>query len=277
MSPIRAYMKQAKKMRRINREEETALARQYRKGNKRSGQKIIEAHLLFAVREANKWHRRWRLPLEDLVQVANEGMLRALQGFDPERGVRFLSYASYWTRTWLDRYVMRNSGMVNFGTTIMRRRLFFMARAVVDRMKHQHPHAELAELLAMAAAELGAGVKEVEAAYRHGSDQSLNEPVGNERQTGKKAEHQDFVASCTTRQDDLLAEAQTAAVVASAVRRNIRNGKEWAIAETRLLTDDPKTLTQIGEHCGISRERVRQLGAGLIERAKEDILAAGVA
>ena len=275
MSPIAAYMKQVKKMRRINREEEVLLARRYRDGDKRAGQKIIEAHLLFAVREAHKWNRKWRVPLEDLVQVANEGMLRALESFDPERGFRFLSYARYWTRTWLDRYVMRNARMVNFGTTVMRRRLFFMAWAVVDQLKHKHPLLGFTDLLAKAAVELGAGIKEVEEAYHHGQDRSIDEPLTSDARPGRMVDRHYFTPDNSPRQDELLNARQESAVVATAVRRNVRSGKEWAIVEMRLLAEDPAFLSEIAERCGVSRERVRQIESGLLARAKEDILAAG--
>lgn len=233
---------------------ERRLARAYRAGDRQAGDKLIEACLPFVVRIAVEY-RRWGVPLEDIVQQGNLGLLKAAAKFDTDKDVRLITYAVYWIRAEIRDYVVRSYRIVRLGTTRSERRaLRAFRREGVDNV------AELA-------ARSGMPVARCEMLWpvlAH-SDSSLD--VTYDDQSGPVVERMrggtpspEELTLLRTHQDE------TRSAVRCAMRR--LDKRERRIATARFLSDEPCTLEQLGKELGVSKERVRQLEVRVRDKLK---------
>jgi len=246
--------------------QEQRLAHQYRRtGDRQIAQELVTSNLRFVVKVASEY-RGYGLPLADLVQEGNLGLMRAVEKFDPGHGVRLISYAVWWIRAYIQDYILRSWSLVKIGTTQVQRRLFFsLARAKreMERLSGPDgPEDRIGEL----ASQLHAKPQEiVEMEQRmSGRDLSLDVPVEDDGPIPL-----DVVPSSEQPADEKAAQAQSskllAAQVADAMAR--LDSRERFIIERRVLDERPMTFQGLGEHFGISRERARQLEL----RAKEKL------
>ncbi|MEM6954412.1 MAG: sigma-70 family RNA polymerase sigma factor [Myxococcota bacterium] len=231
-------------VRTLGADEERELAREWRAGNQRAGQKIIEASLPFVIRVAREYIR-WGAPLEDLVQQGNLGLLKAAEKYDPDKGCRLVTYASYWIRAEIRDYVVRHYRIVRLGTTRTERRAMraFRRQGIED-------YKELAE---------ASGMPEARAEKLWPllvqSDSSLDAQYGT--QSAGVTRLEDGAAS----PEDIVHRQHTIAGVRDAMNEalNCLTDRERRIVETRILGEDPPTLEALGREMGVSKERVRQL------------------
>lgn len=219
---------------------------------------LIKSHARLVVRMA--WDfRRSGMPLGDLIQEGNVGLSLAAARFDPERNVRFSTYASWWIMAGIQDFILRNASIVRFATTPMHRSLFFKLR----RLRARHatgadgtlPY-EQKEILAR---EMGASLAEVEridAALARG-DRALNAT----REDDDAGELQDFLADPGPNPEESVTESHDRTVRARQVREalDLLNARERRIIVRRFLDDRKATLAEIGDEFGVSKERVRQL------------------
>lgn len=276
------YASEVMKHRVLPKEEELALARLYVAGDARAGQRLVTVNLRYAMSVAHEF-RYWGHPLEDLVQEANTGMVMALRKFNPDRGFRFVSYATWWIRAYLRNYLIHNAAVVRFGTTSRERRVFGKLSAVLARFQRENPNLDEAGLYTLAAEELAVDREELRVMHgrtRAGSTQSLNQPLSQQNGGGDEATFQDLVEDPRPSQLDQVSDQQTRERVRAACRAAARNPRERYIVEKRLLSDDPLTLEELGQRLNsrvngerLSRERVRQIEAG-IRRRTGDLLRA---
>ena len=247
-------------------EKEQRLACQYRQtGDRQIAQELVTSNLRFVVKVASEY-RGYGLPSADLVQEGNLGLMRAVEKFDPNHGVRLISYAVWWIRAYIQDYILRSWSLVKIGTTQVQRRLFFsLARAKreMERLSGPDgPEDRIGEL----ARQLRAKPQEiVEMEQRmSGRDHSLDAPIEDGGPTPL-----DVVPSYEQPADEKVANEQSskllAAQVADAMAR--LDSRERFIIERRVLDERPMTFQGLGEHFGISRERARQLEL----RAKEKL------
>jgi len=203
---------------------------------------------------AREYQRSFRTLL-DLVQEGNIGLMEAVKNFDPYRGVRFPSYAVWWIRAYIIRYVINNWRMVKLGTTQAQRKLFFNLQKEKDRLEREGFVAG-SKLLAN---RLGVKEKEIiEMQQRLGaSDLSVDMPLRD----GEDSTMLDVLQSDAATAEDVVADAEFRSVVGERIREfgATLKDKDRVIFEHRLLAEDPMTLQEIGDRYGISRERVRQL------------------
>ena len=265
--PLSRYLAEIRRISVLSRDEEHALAvRWAEEGDRQAAWDLVTHNLRLVVMIARDYQRAVH-NLLDLIQEGNVGLLEAIKNFDPYRGVRFPSYAVWWVRAYIIRYIMNNWRMVKVGTTQAQRKLFFNLQKERDRLEREgfSPEPKLiAERL---------GVKErevVEMQQRMGGrDVSVNAPLDE----GEGATMLDF----------LPGPAQTAETVATEqyhelVRRKVEkfkktlSGRDVTIYERRLEAllhdEDPVTLQAIGDEYGITRERVRQIEARLKKRLR---------
>jgi RNA polymerase sigma-32 factor len=263
--PLQRYLTEIRRIPLLSREDEHALAVRWKEhGDREAAVRLVTANLRLVVMIARDYQRAVH-NLLDLVQEGNVGLLEAVKNFDPYRGVRFPSYAVWWIRAYVIRYVMNNWRLVKVGTTQAQRKLFFNLQKERQRLEREG-FSPTPKLIAQ-----GLGVKErevVEMQQRLGSrDLSVDTPVDD----GDDATMLDFLSS----------PAQSAEAVATEeyhelVRRTMAefkrtlSGKDLVIYERRLEAlmrdDDPDTLQTIGDEYGITRERVRQIEARLKKR-----------
>ena len=266
--PLAAYMAEVTRHPLLSREEEVALAKQYRDtGDVKAAYKLVASNLRLVVKLAHEYHRN-PLSLLDLVQEGNIGLMQAVKKFDPERGVKLSSYAAWWIRAYILRYIMDNWKMVKLGTTEAQRKLFFKLRQEQERLLKQGIEVTpklLADRLNVSEQDV------VEMDQRLGNDEvSIDAPIpGSEDDKSTRADR--LLPSGAQAADETLGNSELRAMFREKLGKFAEglNEKERYIFEKRLTSDEPMTLQDIGAHYGVSRERARQLEAALLERMKK--------
>jgi len=265
--PLRVYMAEVQRHPLLTREEETALARRYRStGDLVAAAQLVSANLRLVVKLAHEYQRN-PIALLDLIQEGNIGLMQAVKKFDPERGVKLSTYAAWWIRAYLLRYIMDNWKMVKLGTTEAQRKLFFKLRQEQQRLTSQGVEPS-PKLLAERLHVTEKDVEEMD--QRLGQDEvSLDAPVGEDGKT-TRAERL-MPASSVQGADEQLASEQVKRLFRDKLSDFAKDldGKEKYIFEKRLIADDAMTLQDIGTHFGVSRERARQIEAQLIGRMRD--------
>lgn len=252
--------------------EEQELARQFIKGDLRAGHTLVTANLRFVVKVAYEY-RSYGIKMSDLIQEGNIGLMKAVQKFDPDKGIRLISYAVWWIRAYIQNYILKSWSLVKLGTTQAQRKLFFsLARTRRELEKYGGGDDgianvdEIAKRLHVKPGE----VREMEQRMG-GRDLSLDAPMGDESGTS----HVDFVASASATQDDEFADREEAGIINDRVKMALirLDPRERFIIEQRVMNDHPMTLKELGEHFGFSRERARQLEIRAKDKLKGELTA----
>lgn len=245
----------------LERDNELDLARRWREDDDTDAlHQLITAYARFVVRIASGF-RGYGLPLGDLMQEGNIGLMQAANRFDPERDVRFSTYASWWVVAAIQEYVLRNSSIVRIGTTAAQKSLFFNLRRLRANLTEGPDGNMTDDDRRQIAKELSVPIAAVERMEAHITrpDQSLNMTVG----VGDGDEVQDFLRDSGPTPEDITIErldGETRALwVDDALDR--LNDRERQIIVNRFLVDEPQTLAELGEVFGVSKERVRQIEA----------------
>jgi RNA polymerase sigma-32 factor len=231
-------------------EVERDLANRYRAGDREAGRALIEACLPFVITVALEY-RRWGLPMEDIVQEGNLGLLKAAERFDPDRGCRLATYAAYWIRAEIREHVARGYRIVRLGSSKSERRALRIYRKTHERDP---------EILAQQSGLTAARATEL-LPLLMARDLSL------ERTPDDGQAPVDRLAAGAPTPEDEACMADEHAQLHTALKQVVSelSPRERKIVRQRWLTDEPKTLEQLGQSFGVSKERVRQLE----ERAKK--------
>jgi RNA polymerase sigma-32 factor len=237
----------------LTKEQERVLAKRFRAGDVKAGSDIVKACLPFVVSIAVEY-RRWGVPLEDIIQQGNVGLLRAAHKFDPDRECRLATYAAYWIRAEIREFVIRAFRVVRLGTTKGERKAL---RAYRQRQGSATVQ-ELAEVSGLSEAR----IHELLPLFA-GRESSLEAQIDD----GPSAH--DRLASQGASPEDNAAAHEFESQARDAVRSALTtlNERERFIVSERILRDDPPTLEALGSRLGVSKERVRQLE----ERAKSKL------
>ncbi|MDC0709869.1 RNA polymerase factor sigma-32 [Stigmatella sp. ncwal1] len=264
--PLQAYMAEVTRHPLLKREEEHALAKQYQQtGDVRAAYRLVASNLRLVVKLAHEYHRN-PLSLLDLVQEGNIGLMQAVKKYDPDRGVKLSSYAAWWIRAYILRYIMDNWKMVKLGTTEAQRKLFFKLRQEQDKLVAQgfEPNPKLlAERLNVTEQDV------MEMDQRLGHDEvSIDAPVGDESRASRADR---LLPSSAVGAEERLGNEELKELFRQKLAEFAQTleGKERFIFESRLTADEPLTLQDIGDKYGVSRERARQIEAALINRMRE--------
>lgn len=245
----------------LSREHEAELARAWRDDQDQAAlDTLVSAYLRLVASIAGKY-ARFGLSREDLVQEGVFGLLQAAQKFDPDRGFRFGTYASWWVRAAIQRYMLDNWSIVRFATSHKRKKLFFELRGVLKKIEQAGDDPSGASLIDAAAAELDIEAREVEALMPmlRGQDMSLDMPLGD-----------DGEMSLLELLEDEADRTEESAAMANTSRARSRwlnlalNGlqdRDAYIVRQRYLGEEKKTLSVIADDLGVTKERVRQLEA----------------
>ena len=265
--PLQAYMQEARRFPLLTPEEEKALAtRLYEHGDTVAARKLVEANLRLVVKIAYEY-RRAHKNLLDLVQEGNIGLIQAVRKFDPYRGVKLSSYAAFWIRAYILKFILNNWRLVKIGTTQAQRKLFFNLRKERERLERLGFHPTSALL----AENLQVTEKEVEEMEKRmaAPEASLDAPVSSDDDGGRT--RMDYLPSDGARPDQAVEQSEFSNLLKSKLETFAATleGREQTIFRERWLTDTPKTLQEIGDAYGVSRERARQLEKRLLGRLRK--------
>lgn len=251
--PFTRYYREVSKHPLMTREEEWEMAHRVRMdGNKDAGQKMVLANLRLVVKIALGYGGYPNLL--DLVQEGNIGLMRAVWKYDPERGTRFSTYASFWIRAYILKYLMNSWSMVKMGTKESQRMLFYRLNRERERLERLGI-TPCTEVLAGNLKASTAAIEDMEQRLYHG-DVSLDEPHGDGNSL------KDTIGSGEDIEKALLEKDNTEALHKRLgdFKKQLTE-KESFIFDNRMVAEDPLTLREIGEYFNISRERVRQIQA----------------
>jgi RNA polymerase sigma-32 factor len=256
----------------LSRERELWLARLWRdQGNEAALHELVMAYMRLVISTAARF-RNYGLPMSDLVQEGAAGLMQAAARFEPEREVRFSTYAAWWIRSAMQDYILRNWSVVRTGTTAAQKALFFNLRRLRAKIGDGSggPLDEAGR--AFIASELSVATDEVEAMEMRlaGGDQSLNATVSP---TGED-EWQDFLADERPTPEETVMfarDSRTRSIWLAQALAELTD-REQTIIKERRLRDDARTLEELGRDLGISKERVRQIEHRALEKLKISLL-----
>lgn len=264
IDPLQKYLADIKRYPLLSAEEQHNLFIRYKEyGDINAAIKLATGSLRLVVKIAMEYHRTY-MSLLDLIQEGNIGLLRAIQKFDPYKGTKFSTYAAWWIRAYILRYIIDNWSLVKFGTSNEKRKLFFNLK----REKEKLEAAGYAVVPKLLAERFGVSEQDVIDAggVVGGRDLSLDAYIDEE----KEARHVDFLLSKAKPLDEQIVDDEYQTLLKAKFQEFAKtlNEKEKVIFENRLISEEPKTLQEIGDQYGITRERVRQLEDRIIKRLK---------
>ena len=255
----RRFVKAAMTRPMLSQEHEQSLALRWRDhGDERALHELTQAYMRLVISMATRF-RNYGLPISDLVQEGNVGLMQAAARFDPDRQVRFSTYASWWIRSSIQDFVLRNWSIVRTGTTSAQKSLFFNLRRLRAKIDDTSDAVMTPENRTWVADHLGVPERDVEAMASRlsGSDRSLNAPLG----TDSDAQWQDLLEDETAVPEDRVMHARDGERRKKWIAEALKTltDRENLIIRERRLTDDTVTLEVLGKRLGISKERVRQI------------------
>jgi RNA polymerase sigma-32 factor len=268
-----SFMRRAMRAPLLDASREHDLALRWRDDHdERALHELITAYLRLVVAMAARF-RHYGLPMSDLVQEGNVGLMQAAMRFEPDREVRFSTYASWWVRSAMQDFVLRNWSIVRTGTTSAQKSLFFNLRRLRARIGDVGDATMNRDYRAQIAHALGVAESEVEAmaARLSAPDRSLNAPMSDDGD----GEWQDLLADEGATPEQEVAWSHDAAARAHLVEEALSdlNERERLIIRQRKLEDEAMTLEALGERLGISKERVRQIEGNALTKLKRALLA----
>lgn len=240
--------------------------------------RLINAYMRLAISMASKF-RRYGAPMNDLIQEAGLGLMKAADKFDPDRGVRFSTYAVWWIKASIQDHVMRNWSMVRTGSTSSQKSLFFNMRRVQARLEREAmqrgEELDRHQLHQMISTEIGVPMNDVEMMHGRlsGSDFSLNATQSVEDEGREWIDAlEDDGAQAEKIVENEHDTAQLREWLLGAM--NALNERERFIVRERKLLDEPRTLESLGNELGLSKERIRQLEAAAFQKMRKSLEAA---
>ena len=273
----RRYISAAMDAPMLERQYESNLGRRWRDDQDADAlHELIEAHIRLVVRIATKY-KGYGLPIGDLIQEGNTGLLEAANRFDPERNVRFSTYATWWIMASMQEYIVRNSSIVRIGTTPAQKSLFFNLRKLRAKIADNSRSRMTEDERQTIARELGVPLAAVERMESHFSrpDQSLNATVG---ESDSSDTFVDLLADDSPTPEAIvgdLIDSETRSQWISEAMEHL-NTREREVITRRFLDEDKTTLAEIGETFGVTKERVRQIEGKALSKLKVALADRGI-
>jgi RNA polymerase sigma-32 factor len=271
---LNRYLTEIKKFPILAPEEEFMLAKAWREqGDTDAAARLVNSHLRLVAKIA-MGYRGYGLPVSELISEGNIGLMQGVKKFEPDRGFRLATYAMWWIRASIQEFILRSWSLVKMGTTAAQKKLFFNLR----RMKNQIDAFEDGDLkpadVTKIATDLGVTEDEVVSMNRRmsmGGDTSLNAPL---RDTDGEGQWQDFLVDNGPLQDEIVADDEERQVRHDLLNQAMEslNDREKDILVERRLSEEPKTLEDLSQVYGVSRERIRQIEVRAFEKLQAALL-----
>ena len=264
---LETYLAQINQFPLLNQEEEFKLAVRYRKYNDiEAAHKLITSNLRFVVKVAFEY-KSYGAKILDLVQEGNIGLMMAVKKFNPYKGYRFISYAIWWIRAYIQNFIIKTWSLVKIGTTQAQKKLFYKIGKVRKALEANGEKDRKYELLARDLDVTKEDIVEME--QRMSSrDLSLDAPFDE----SQELTHLELLKEESPNQEEAIAQEEEKKIreheVQSAMKR--LNEKEVYVLQNRIMAEDPLTLQQIGDHLKLSRERVRQIESEALKKLKRE-------
>ncbi len=265
---LETYLVQINQFPLLTPKEEFDLAVRYRKHNDiAAAHKLITSNLRFVVKVALEY-KSYGVKLLDLIQEGNIGLMMAVKKFNPHKGYRFISYAIWWIRAYMQNFIIKTWSLVKIGTTQAQKKLFYKIGKVRKALESDPENEKQYELLAKS---LDVPKEElIEMEQRMAArDLSLDTPFDE----GKELTHLELLQEESLNQEEVLAQEQEKEIREREVQRALKrlNEKEIFIIKNRIMSDDPLTLQEIGNKLKLSRERVRQIESEALKKLKKEM------
>ena len=264
---LETYLVQINRFPLLTQEEEFQLAVKYRKYDDIvAAQKLITSNLRFVVKIAFEY-KSYGVKIQDLIQEGNIGLMMAVKKFNPYKGYRFISYAIWWIRAYMQNFIIKTWSLVKIGTTQAQKKLFYKIGKVRKALEADGENEKRYELLAR---DLDVAKKDIiEMEQRMSSrDLSLDTPFDE----GKELTHLELLREESPNQEEAIAQEEEKKIREREVQNAMKrlNEKEVYVIKSRIMAEEPLTLQQIGDHLKLSRERVRQIESEALKKLKRE-------
>lgn len=267
----RAFVRQAMRLPLLAPEEEVQLARRWRETQDQTAlHRLVAPHMRLVISTAIRF-RHYGLPLADLIQEGNLGLMQAAARFEPAREVRFATYATWWIRAAIQDFVLRNWSIVRTGTTAAHKSLFFNLRRLRARIEGGGQERLSPEGRARLARQLN--VSEADVLHMEGrlgaGDRSLNVTLSEDGDS----DWQDMLVDDGPDPEAIIMQQRDGRAKRRWLGRALAElpERERRVLQARFFADQTVTLERIGAHMGISKERVRQLEAQALSRLRRQL------
>ncbi len=274
IDPLSQFMRKAESFPMLTPKEEKKLFKRYQEtGDLEAARRLVSSHLRLVIKIAMEYRNAY-YNLLDLIQEGNVGLMTAVKKFNLEKGARLSSYATWWIRSYILKYILDNFRLIKIGTTKAQRKLFYNLVEEKRKIEAQGFKADNRLL----SERFGVTVKEIEEMNKRLSlpEYSLEAPVKHEPES---ATLQDFIADDDVPIDEKIAQDEMTDIFADKFKVFAEGLKdrELKIFEERLLAEVPRTLQSIADEYGISKERTRQIESRIVEKLKHYFEESGIA
>jgi RNA polymerase sigma-32 factor len=269
-SGLTRYYEQIRRFPLLERQDEYMFAQRWRNGDREAAHRLVTSHLRLVAKIA-MGYRGYGLPISEVISEGNVGLMQALKSFEPEKGFRFATYATWWIKAAIQEYILRSWSLVKLGTTANQKKLFFNLRKTKSKISALDEGDLRPDQVKIIARWLGVTEQDVvDMNRRLGGDVSLNAPT---REEGDSGEWQDRLVDEISDQETRLAESEESDNRRKALDEAlcVLNGRERRIFEARRLADDPITLEDLASEFRVSRERVRQIEVRAFEKVQRAV------
>ena len=269
--PLRRYLDEVRRYPLLTPEEEIALAtRLHETGDLEAAKRLVQANLRLVVKIAFEYKSVYANVM-DLIQEGNIGLMKAVSKYDPTKGAKVGYYSSWWIRSYILKYLLDNFRLVRVGTTAAQKKLFFHLMREKERLEAQGVFAG-PKLLADKLHVREKDVVEMEKRLgHHGSEVSLDSPVGTDTEGERRGSFVDLLEDRNESADERLAREQLLGMIRDRLPdfEKTLNDRERKLLQERLLSEEPKTLQEVADLYGLTRERARQIEAGVIGKLRD--------
>ena len=266
------YLSEIRKFPMLEKDEEFMLAKSWAEHeDAKAAHKLVTSHLRLVAKIA-MGYRGYGLPIGEVISEGNVGLMQAVKKFDPDKGFRLATYAMWWIRASIQEYILRSWSLVKMGTTAAQKKLFFNLRRLKGEMKALEEGDLTPEHVEEIATKLGVTEEEVTSMNRRmtGGDASLNAPLKSD----SESQWQDWLEdNDTPDQETTVADSEEFTVRMEMLQEAMSalNERERHIIQERKLSDEPKTLEELAQVYGVSRERIRQIEVRAFEKLQESM------
>ncbi|MGQ9510192.1 MAG: RNA polymerase sigma factor RpoH [Thermodesulfobacteriota bacterium] len=265
---LETYLAQINQFPLLTPDEEFQLAvRYYKYKDISAAHKLITSNLRFVVKVALEY-RSYGIKLVDLIQEGNIGLMMAVKKFNPYKGYRFISYAIWWIRAYIQNFIIKTWSLVKIGTTQAQKKLFYKIGKIRKALDSNEGDEKKYEVLAKDFDVAKEDIMEME--QRMASrDLSLDSPFDEDNELT----HLDLLQEESPNQEEMLARQQEVEIREREVQKALKrlNEKEAYVIKHRIMADEPLTLQEIGNHLKLSRERVRQIESEALKKLRREI------